>query len=182
MLRTLREVFVVFYYSRRSSVMNLISFGGSGDGRIDQPGDESAADSQHVDSVPGAQDQDNTSQGGNKTPEYRTRRPGPDQNRNQGRHRQHEHFVPSRAAVLATLVKVSQFLMAGLIKPGQANAIVSALRTVLSHLPDENSPAASGAVNIASLREAVTKMPELMVMLESLLSDEQLREMYEDPQ
>jgi hypothetical protein len=108
-----------------------------------------------------------------------------DQSHQHAGNRQHarrssEHHIPDRNGILVTMARLPQLVAAGIVSPGQSNAMLATLRTLLSQLPNESARSAVHGINPASLRDAVRTTPELLDLISPLLSETQLAELLDE--
>jgi hypothetical protein len=123
---------------------------------------------------------DNEATAGHDEPHPQDRHGDPPRQQSRGRHSR-EYHLPNRQAILAALNGLTHLVAAGILTPGQSNAMINAFRLQLANLPREVEPARANQVNPASLRDAVRMAPDLLDLIAPLLSDEQLRQLVDEP-
>lgn len=96
------------------------------------------------------------------------------------RERPKDDQLPTRNEVLLAIKNLPSLVATGVITTAQSNAMLASLKTLLDNLDDGKEQASVPQGAMPSLLDAIRRNPDLLHVLERLLTDEQLRELADD--
>jgi hypothetical protein len=96
------------------------------------------------------------------------------------RRRRSQGHIPQVKQILEMLAKLPLLVTLGHITPGQSNAILRVLTTMLTQLQGNSGPATTPGVDLPTVKESLRRTPELFDLVAPMLSEEQLAEVLDD--